>query len=100
MAKNSKQDYYPSIVSSGNLDILACYDLYKSLMCAIVLQAVNDYKELKTKKISSLYVNHQKCSLSEITSFLNGNWCKFLLQHSNIYISGSAIIEKLNDFQY
>lgn len=65
------------------------------LICRIFEQAIEDYTELKAKKLTFRDTNTGYCSISEIESFFDSDWCSDLLGMINLGLNGKEILSKI-----
>lgn len=69
----------------------------KTLIYAIFVQAVNDYRKLQIGHKSPNKCGKGLCTNKEIEGFFNGNWCQELLDGLSIKITGKEILYKLQN---
>lgn len=68
----------------------------ESLVQGIVLCAVEDYRDLKKRKVESRNVKGKDhYSINEIESFFKGDWCDDLLALIGCKLSGIDVWEKV-----
>lgn len=66
-----------------------------TLICGIFEQAIEDYRELKDKKISGEKDNSSYYSIRDIETFFNSNWCTRLLEMIDCEFTGRDILKKI-----
>ena len=67
----------------------------EELVCRIYEQAMEDYKDLKDKKIEREKDNSSCYSIKDIEKFFNGNWCTRLLEMIDCQLTGKDILGKI-----
>lgn len=66
------------------------------LICRIFEQAVEDYRDLKKRKIESRDTGHgTEYSIKDIEKFFSSKWCGRLLEIIDCNLSGKDILAKL-----
>lgn len=68
----------------------------KELAEAVLVQAIEDWKELEEK--GKTYISHKadgSFSLQEIEAFFNSRWCEIILESLRIKMSGQDFISML-----
>lgn len=66
------------------------------LICRIFEQAVEDYRDLKKRKIESRDTGHGiEYSIKDIENFFGSKWCGRLLEIIDCNLSGKDILTKL-----
>lgn len=65
------------------------------LICRIFEQAIEDYRELKSKNITGEKDNSSCYSIKDIEQFFSGKWCTRLLEMIGSELTGNDILHKL-----
>lgn len=68
---------------------------YEVLICRIFEQAIEDYRELKDKKIAGEKDNSSCYSIRDIEQFFGSNWCTRLLEMIDSELTGNDILSRL-----
>lgn len=69
----------------------------KSLICAIIDQALYDYRILRDTNVKKKRDNASSYSTLEIEKFFNGNWCTELIGFLDVKLTGKDIIHRLKN---
>lgn len=66
------------------------------LICRIFEQAIEDYKDLKNRKLESRDTGHgTEYSIRDIEKFFGSNWCACLLEMINCQLTGKDILSRV-----
>lgn len=70
----------------------------ESIVCSIFERAIEDYVELKTKKIrKKRFSDGSSYTIAEINNFFKSDWCKYLLSIIGCELSSEEIFEKIKN---
>lgn len=65
------------------------------LVCRIFEQAIEDYKDLKNKKVEQEKDASSCYSLRDIEKFFGSNWCARLLEMIDCQLTGKDILSRV-----
>lgn len=80
-----------------NEEIFSTLPPEETLVCRIIEQAIEDYRELKKQKIEKVKRNGDAYSLKDIEHFFKSNWCDYLLESVHSKLKGKDVLKKISE---
>lgn len=77
-------------------------EVYKKLIHAIIIQAVDDYKYLKRNNLEHYRDRGSRdtYSVKELERFFKGKWGNALIDSTNINLTGNEVLSKISQEGY